>query len=270
MASAKQKAATPRPTLLDRVDALAIVDQFIAEHGDEILANGGALSPALAELLDTAEGEFADKLAAIDVKQRLLRGDEASNKAVAAAFTQKAKVTANARDEVMAWAHRGMVAAGREHVQTPHVNARIQNSPASLDHAYDAAQLLAIADSEPAENGEAHPLARFLTVQRAAVLDGRALLAAYLAREAALRDEANDVTEVNAATRAAITRALDEEVEAMDAAGEERPTVEQYETERAARCAQWLRLWREGYVRDTLAAEFPGVRVARGTHLRFY
>lgn len=246
--AAPKAAAPPRPTLLDRLEALAFVNAWIDEHHDEILVNDGALPDELAQLLDAAEGDLATKLAAIDVIRRQHRGAEATAKAIAASFTQKARVAANAERGLIAWAKRAMEAFGTLAVkQDGVVNARIIANPPKAEHAYTSDDLLEIVKRRERElrdtpHGVAaqpgHPLLSYIHTQLTATLDTKALLADYEA--------------------------------ARDALAETAATLWPMEPDDDAQLTGEIVAARIGYVQKKLAERFPGVVVTQGTHLRFY
>lgn len=83
------------PTLRDLTDDLLQVEQWVDEHADEILVNGGALPPHLAELLDGAEGAFRVKVERIGSYILELAARESALRVERERLAQRVTVTAN-------------------------------------------------------------------------------------------------------------------------------------------------------------------------------
>ena len=258
--------ATTKPTvtLAERADALATVNDWIAEHADEVLLNGGALPPELEQLLDEAEGDFRTKVERVAFKRRELQGHRDRAKAEQDYYAQRARMWGNADESLRSYLQRAMKRAGETSVKTALATVWLQASPPSLRHQYDDELLLKIHDSDLSGHDLQlgnHPLARFVSVRRVASLDSRAVLAAYQAREAELQAEAAtlELTDVEAtaiafdAHGAAVARDLgfDGVEPAIDEALDDA-----------------LATKRTLHVEEGLAAAFPGVTVTRLNHVR--
>lgn len=257
-------------TLRDTFDSLAIVESWIDEHADVILANGGALPPELEELLVAAEGSRDERIDARAAKIRQFQAACDVCKQEAARYSQRAKVWENAATALKEFTKRQLEAEGVTAVKTTRFSVRIQNNSApSCAHEYTSADLLKIVQDDGlsprtavdvVELAFAHPLSRFITLQTVASLDTRALVAAYEAREVELRAEIAPLTADD----------LDETEfqQALDVPRLEGMSDEDYDAMVRASVARTLESTRRSYVATHLAREFPGVQVRRGTHLR--
>lgn len=115
--------------LYEATDALATVDAWILEHADEILANGGELTPELEALLNEAEGTFDAKVEKVALKVRELIAEADVVKVEADRLTQRAKTAKNAADSLKAYLHRQMDEAGKVQVKGTLVTVALQKNP---------------------------------------------------------------------------------------------------------------------------------------------
>jgi hypothetical protein len=251
------KAPREKLTLRDTTDLLIAVNQYIEDHVDEIELNGGALPDDLAAMLDEIVAGQMDKVDAIAAKLDEFSGYASAAKATKDRAARRQRVWENAAASLRAYAFLQVVRVnGGPHgfIKGKSSTLRIQrNGQPSTDLTIpkDGERSIAIVPSHQAVLLAAvaanQPLARFVTVERVAHLDKKALGAAYEARRAQLEDESSLLGEsdIPESTR----QMLDAEPNPEDVAGA-------------------LADLRARYVADNLRAEFPGVRCERGQHLR--
>lgn len=243
-AATKAPKMRERLTLRDVTDLLLLVGDYVETHVDELELNGGALPDDLAQLLDEIEAATADRVDAIAAKIDEFVGYATTAKATEDRAARRRRVWENATKALKAYALRQVERHGGTPLKGAAATLRLQrNGAPSVEVRFTDEQLLDLASVET------HPLARFLTVQRVAKLDSRALGAAYEARRAELEGEAELIGESDVA-------GLADDVNAAEGA------VSSGELERRVSEARDL------YVADHLAAEFPGVACVRGHHLR--
>lgn len=125
--------------LYEATAQLEVVNGWIEEHADEILANGGELPPALAELLDQAEGTLAVKAERVALKVRELQAEADAVKAEAVRLTQRAKTATNAADSLKAYLKRALEIAGVQTIKGELVTVALQKNPPSVLTVRDAA-----------------------------------------------------------------------------------------------------------------------------------
>lgn len=144
--------ATPGLRLYEAAEQLATVERWIDEHADDILANGGALPPALEALLDEADLAFDEKAARVALVVRDFLAQAAAAKGEAARLKQREAVTTNAADALKAYLKRQIEAADRP-VKHALAAVRVQRNGApslTLDPALAATHFLADGTAEPA------------------------------------------------------------------------------------------------------------------------
>lgn len=271
----KAKAPKEKLTLRDGVDLYQALDRYIEDHIDEIELNGGALPDDLAQVLDEVDAATADRVDAIAAKLDELSGHASAAKATKDRAARREKVWNNSIAGLKAYALYQVQRSGGDRLHGLVAVLRIQNNSApstDLMAPADAQQdlLIGLYDTEQgrlgrlrkAEDigallgiapgltgvpiGKQDPLAQYITVQRVATLDKKALGAAYMARLAELEREAELIGEPD--------------IPWVDGIRPDDVTIEQIETALAD--------IRTRYVVDSLASEFPGVRCVRGQHLR--
>lgn len=118
--------------LYEAAAQLETVNGWIEEHADEILANGGELTPELSALLDLAEGTLAEKAERVALKVRELQTEAEAIKVEATRLTQRAKTATNAADSLKDYLHRTMEAAGIPSIKGTLVTVAIQKNPPSV------------------------------------------------------------------------------------------------------------------------------------------
>lgn len=243
-------APAPKLTLRDTTDLELLVDRWIEDHIDEVELSDGALPDDLAQLLDEVQASRAERADAIAFKLDRLAGDVMTAKATKDRAARRERVAANVIKAIKAYAKREVERGGGEPIKGTACVLRIQKNGGkpAVDVRFENEQLLAFADSSvPHRNShplaqlptdwaeelshEPHPLARFIVVQRVAQVDTDRLALAYQARRSELELEV--ALELSA-----------------------HPPTDAQVADVTARVDQ------------TLAAEFPGVTVTRGTHLR--
>lgn len=145
--------------LYEAAAALADVNAWIEEHDDELLANGGALPPALEELLAQAEGDFRTKVERVALKVRELKATAAAVKVEQDRLAQMVRVAENAAKSLTEYLKRQMEAAGETKVEGTLVKVRVQNNPPSLRADLSQAQLEALYHSDTEQHAA---LVRFI------------------------------------------------------------------------------------------------------------
>lgn len=258
-------------TLHELTEEYRVLGDWIEEHADEILVNGGVPTPALEELLAALDGDFETKLGRLILVCRefatnagVAEGAKKAVNAESARLLQKQQMWENAEKSLRRYAQRQMEAVGRLKVKTTLATVWVQENQPKLAHGFDNAALVAIHDAEErdalADFGNPtptepppppHPLARFVTVQRVATLDEAALLMAYEARRVE----------------------LEADVEPMGPSDLPADVAEQIDwiedtAERETAKARAVEQFRARYVRERLDAEFPGITVTRSASLR--
>jgi hypothetical protein len=244
-------------TLRDTTDLLIAVNQYIEEHVDEIELNGGALPDDLAALLDEIVAGQMDRVDAIAAKLDELSGYAAGAKATKDRAARRQKVWENAIAAIKNYAFREVSRVnGGPHgfIKGKSSTLRIQrNGQPSTDLTVpkDGERSITIVPSHQAVLLAAvaanQPMSRFITVERVAHLDKKALGAAYEARRAQLEDESSLLGESDIPE--SMRQSLGAEPNPEDVAGV-------------------LADLRARYVNDNLRAEFPGVACERGFHVR--
>lgn len=115
--------------LYEATEALGIVDDFIAEHADAILANGGALTPELAALLDQADGDFREKAERVALKVRTLEAEAAAIAGEVDRLHQRATVAGNAAKSLKAYLLRCLLETGTTQVKGTLITIAVQKNP---------------------------------------------------------------------------------------------------------------------------------------------
>lgn len=139
--------------LYEATAQLEVVENWIEEHADEILANGGVLTDTLYRLLEEAEGSFAEKAERVALKVRELQAEAEVVKAEAARLTQRAKTAVNAADSLKEYLLRSLEHAGIPTVKGSLVTVALQKNPPSTaiaDYADLAAAPAAFVTEVPA------------------------------------------------------------------------------------------------------------------------
>lgn len=110
---------------------IAEIDEWISTHPDELLANGGALPPDLAQLLAAAEGAFEQKAERVALKVRELLVEADAIQAEKDRLAQREKATRNAAESLKEYLKRHMEAVGLLTVKGTYATIAIQpNQPA--------------------------------------------------------------------------------------------------------------------------------------------
>jgi uncharacterized protein (UPF0335 family) len=111
---------------------MATVNDWIAEHEEEIIAAGGELPPELQELLDLAEGQLAEKVERVAFYIRRLEGEEQIIKDEISRLQNRAKVKANSVKGLKEYLQRCLEGAGETKIERPLITVAIQKSPPSV------------------------------------------------------------------------------------------------------------------------------------------
>ncbi|HVX40318.1 MAG TPA: siphovirus Gp157 family protein [Gemmatimonadaceae bacterium] len=254
------KAPREKLTLRDDVDLYLAINRYVEDHIDELELNGGALPDDLAALLDEVDASRAERVDAIAKKIDEFSGNAAAAKATKDRAARREKVWNNTIAAIKGYAKHQVERSGGEPLKGTIATLRLQkNGQASTEHTYTNEQLLAIADrgvlvtrEESARGDVPSPLAKYISVERLAKLDTKAIAAAYEARRAELEVEAELIGPSDIA----------------EAAGVDPADVCPLNTVANEIIAERLAAARAKYIAENLAAEFPGVTVTRGYHLR--
>lgn len=258
-------------TLRDGTDLYVAVNRYVEDHIDEIELNGGALPDDMAAMFDEIDAAIADRVDALAAKIDEFTGYATAAKATEDRAARRRRVHENTIKAMKAYGLAQVERSGADRLRGTVATLRIQTNSApstELTAPPDAHQdlLLGLYDAEqyrqdelrvgretnvepPIEAARPHPLARFITVQRVATLDKKALAAAYEARARELDDEAQLLGESD------IPEDVREAIGPADRCGQEAIDAT-------------LAHIRADYIARALAAEFPGVRCTRGHHLR--
>lgn len=258
MATAKVK---ERLTLRDTVDLLSLLQNAIEDHVDEIELNEGALPDWLALMLDEVDAALMERVDALAKVIDDFEGFASSAKATKDRAARRQKVWENTVKSMKAYGMLQVQRVGGGFVRGKSATLRIQNNSAPstfVDLANE--QLLEICDEDarnllaPAKpDYKAHPLSRFVSVTRVAVVDKKALAVAYEARGDELVRESELLGESDLPDEAQQSIALNDDGD---------------ETRHQQLADAAIAGMRRNYVTECLASEFPGVSVVRGQHLR--
>lgn len=129
--------------LYEAVEGLAIVNSWLDEHADELLASGGELTPELAALLDQAEGDFRVKVERVALKVRELLATADAIKIEETRLAQRRKATENAATSLKAYLQRALEAAGETTVKGPLATVALQKNPPAVRGLVEPATLAA-------------------------------------------------------------------------------------------------------------------------------
>jgi hypothetical protein len=127
--------------LYARTEALNILDGYIAEHADEIAANGGALPEEIEALLADADGEFAEKVEAVALYIRSLKASAIAVATERDRLGMKLKALDNTAEWLTRYLKINLEAAGKTEVKGTLANVRIQQSSPSVTSVLDSAAL---------------------------------------------------------------------------------------------------------------------------------
>jgi hypothetical protein len=125
--------------LYEATEQLEVVNGWIEEHADEILANGGELPPDLAQLLDEAEGTLATKAERVALKVRELQAEAEAVKLEVTRLGQRAKTAHNAAESLKAYLLRALLMAGMPTVKGTLVTVALQKNPPAVHVTHEPA-----------------------------------------------------------------------------------------------------------------------------------
>ncbi len=128
--------------LYETVEALAIVNAWIEEHADDLLASGGELSPELSALLDQAEGDFATKVERVALKVRSMEVTADAIKAEEVRLAQKRRVQENAVASLKSYLREALRLAGQTKVVGTLATVSVQKNPPSVQGLLDEESLV--------------------------------------------------------------------------------------------------------------------------------
>ena len=118
--------------LYEATEQIEVVNGWIEEHADEILANGGELPPDLAQLLDEAEGTLAVKAERVALKVRELQAEAEAVKIEADRLAQRARTAWNAAESLKAYLLRALEVAGIPSIKGTLVTVSLQKNPPAV------------------------------------------------------------------------------------------------------------------------------------------
>ena len=118
--------------LYEAVEQLATVNDWIAEHEEEIREAGGELPPALAELLDLADGQLDEKVERVALKIRILRAEADVIGSEADRLAARAKGRLASAAALTQYLHRCLNAAGVNKVEGSLATVALQRNPPSV------------------------------------------------------------------------------------------------------------------------------------------
>ena len=124
--------ATATVTLYELGEQMQIVAEWIEEHRDEVLANGGELPPALAELLEQVEGDLAAKIERVALFALSMRRASEAAQAEADRLSQRAKVYDHAYEAMRRYVQPFLASFPERKVKTPLVTVREQANPPAI------------------------------------------------------------------------------------------------------------------------------------------
>ena len=103
--------------LYEASEALEIVESWIEEHADELLANGGELSPELAALIDQARDAFEGKVERVALKVRELLATAQAVELEEKRLGQRRKALENAAAAIKAYLKIHLERTGETKIQ---------------------------------------------------------------------------------------------------------------------------------------------------------
>jgi len=132
--------------LYECVDGIDTVREWIDEHADELIAAGGDLErlPELAELLELAEGQLANKVESVALYVRELLSTAAAIKEESARLAARAKHAEAAAASLKRYLLINMERAELKRVDGKLVTVRVQASPPAVTHDLTDADLRAL------------------------------------------------------------------------------------------------------------------------------
>lgn len=136
--------------LYEATDALAQVSEWLDEHSDEMIAAGGEIPTALAELIDQAEGDFATKVERVGLfaKERLAQAKMV--KAEADSLAARAKRLESQGEAMKRYLLLNLQRANRKKVEGKLLDVRVQANAVGFKHELTPEQLKALhADGSP-------------------------------------------------------------------------------------------------------------------------
>lgn len=151
--------------LYEAAEALAIIDEWVTEHADEIVNGGGALPPELDALFADASEQFQIKVERVALKIRELQGTSEAISAEVDRLSHRARALTNAATRLKAYLHAHMTAQGVTSVKGVLATVRVQNSTPRL-----------VCDLDAQHAADDATLAPFVERREEWVLDRRALL----------------------------------------------------------------------------------------------
>ena len=127
--------------LYEATDALAQVSEWLDEHSDEMIAAGGEIPPALADLIDQAEGDFTTKVERVGLfaKERLAQAKMV--KAEADSLAARAKRLESQGEAMKRYLLLNLQRANRKKVEGKLLDVRVQANPIAFKYTFTPEQL---------------------------------------------------------------------------------------------------------------------------------
>lgn len=119
--------------LYEAAEAVRIVNEWVEERAEEIIAAGGELPADLVALLDQAEGDFAEKVERVAMKVRELEAEAEAIKVEAKRLQERAAVRTRAADNLKLYLKRQMDAANETKVSGLVLTVAVQNNPPKVE-----------------------------------------------------------------------------------------------------------------------------------------
>lgn len=119
-------------SLYERTHALALIDEWIAEAGEDIASAGGEIPAHLVELLDAAEGDFKAKAESVALYVRSLQAHAGAVKLEEDRLRARRKALENGADRLKAYLKAQLEATGITRVDGTLATVRIQANPESV------------------------------------------------------------------------------------------------------------------------------------------
>lgn len=128
-------------TLYEATDALGVVREWLDAHEDEIIAGGGEIPPALAELIDQAEGDFDRKVERVGlfIQERL--GQAQMVRAEAARLATRAAQIDKQAETMKRYLLQNLMRANRKKVEGKLLDVRVQANAIAVKQDFTAEQL---------------------------------------------------------------------------------------------------------------------------------
>jgi hypothetical protein len=263
MAAPKEKKESPPLSFAASVVGIESVLRYADEHPDELLMNGGNLSPEMQVLLDGFIGSAEERVDAIAATLRHAEGREFTAKAAAAANAQWAKAHRNLYDGLRRyaqfWTERVLSLVGGNVIKGATARFAVYDNKPKAVVDFSQEELRAAfrhepeTDNYPEDTPEAFPLIPYMSAEIVVSIDDAALLQAYELRKQLIESTIPPVKPDEIPL---------DELERVVANAQAETGAQQS----AAIAAHCQTVW-EARVQQDLEKDFPRVRVERSKRL---